>query len=163
MNPSPVEESLFDIISNLFDEQSSSLDLPVGVEKVERITSDCIRINFSEEVDCELLTGISEEEGYVVKSEKIAPRVIDKGTIVARVGSRSDPGRRRDLFIYLIPPDEEQMSVYRKVVAAREDVLDLKTGRMNYEEFYRYNLRIIRLAERYRREKYQSVKERLKL
>ena len=163
MNLSPIEESLFDIISNLFDERRLSRDLPIGVVKVERVTPDSIRINFSDEVDCELLTRIGEEEGYLVKSEKVAPRVIDRGAIVARVGSRSDPGKRRDLFIYLIPPDEKEMSMYRKVVAAREDVLDLKTGRIDYEEFFEYNLRIVRFAEGYRREKYHSVKKRLKL
>jgi len=156
--------TLLDIISGLFEDGGSSFqDLPLGVEKVERITLDSIRINFSDEVDCELLTRIAEDEGYIVKSESIAPRVIDKGTIVARVGSRSDPGRRRDLFLYLIPSDEKRMSMYRRVVAARKGVLDIETGRIDYERFYQYNLRIIRLMERYRKEKYQNIAERLNL
>jgi len=156
--------TLLDIISGLFEDGGSSFqDLPLGVEKVEKITLDSIRINFSDEVDCELLTRIAEDEGYIVKSESVAPRVIDKGTIVARVGSRSDPGRRRDLFLYLIPSDEERMSMYRRVVAARKGVLDIETGRIDYERFYQYNLRIIRLMERYRKEKYQNIAERLNL
>ncbi|MDH5441151.1 MAG: hypothetical protein OEZ48_04400 [Candidatus Bathyarchaeota archaeon] len=156
--------TLLDVISGLFEDGGSlSQDLPLGVEKVEKITLDSIRINFSDEVDCELLTRIAEDEGYIVKSESVAPRVIDKGTIVARVGSRSDPGRRRDLFLYLIPSDEERMSMYRRVVAARKGVLDIETGRIDYERFYQYNLRIIRLMERYRKEKYQNIAERLNL
>lgn len=156
--------TLLDIISGLFEDGGSSFqDLPLGVEKVERITLDSIRINFSDEVDCELLTRIAEDEGYIVKSESIAPRVIDRGTIVARVGSRSDPGRRRDLFLYLIPSDEKRMSMYRRVVAARKGVLDIETGRIDYERFYQYNLKIIRLMERYRKEKYQNIAERLNL
>ena len=155
--------TLLDVISGLFEDGGSlSQDLPLGVEKVEKITLDSIRINFSDEVDCELLTRIAEDEGYIVKSESVAPRVIDKGTIVARVGSRSDPGRRRDLFLYLIPSDEERMSMYRRVVAARKGVLDIETGRIDYERFYQYNLRIIRLMERYRKE-YQNIAERLNL
>ena len=163
MDHTTIEESLFSIVSKLFDERRSSEDLPIGVENVQRITSDSIRINFTDEVDSKLLARIAEEEGFIVKSEKIAPRVMDRGTIVARVGSRSDPGKQRDLFIYLIPPDERQMSMYRKVVATRENVLDPKTGRIDYEEFFEYNLRIVRLAEKYRREKYHSMKKRLKL
>ncbi|MFB0503040.1 MAG: hypothetical protein ACETWE_04335 [Candidatus Bathyarchaeia archaeon] len=156
--------TLLDVISGLFEDGGSlSQDLPLGVEKVEKITLDSIRINFSDEVDCELLTRIAEDEGYIVKSESVAPRVIDKGTIVARVGSRSDPGRRRDLFLYLIPSDEKRMSMYRRVVAARKGVLDIETGRIDYERFYQYNLRIIRLMERYRKEKYQNIAERLNL
>ena len=156
--------TLLDIISGLFEDGGSSFqDLPLGVEKVEKITLDSIRINFSDEVDCELLTRIAEDEGYIVKSESVAPRVIDRGTIVARVGSRSDPGRRRDLFLYLIPSDEKRMSMYRRVVAARKGVLDIETGRIDYERFYQYNLRIIRLMERYRKEKYQNIAERLNL
>jgi len=156
--------TLLDIISGLFEDDGSSFqDLPLGVEKVERITLDSIRINFSDEVDCELLTRIAEDEGYIVKSESIAPRIIERGTIVARVGSRSDPGRRRDLFLYLIPSDEKRMSMYRRVVAARKGVLDIETGRIDYERFYQYNLRIIRLMERYRKEKYQNIAERLNL
>ena len=155
--------SLFDVISELFDKDRQPQDLPLGVEKVERITPESVRINFSDEVDCGLLTRIAEDEGYIVESGSIAPRIMKKGTIVARVGSQSDPGRRRDLFIYLIPPAEEQMSMYRKVVAAREGVLDLRTGRIDYEKFYHFNLRVIRLAEKYRRAKYQSITRRLKL
>jgi len=156
--------TLLDIISGLFEDGGSSFqDLPLGVEKVEKITLDSIRINFSDEVDCELLTRIAEDEGYIVKSESVAPRVIDRGTIVARVGSRSDPGRRRDLFLYLIPSDEKRMSMYRRVVAARKGVLDMETGRIDYERFYQYNLRIIRVMERYRKEKYQNIAEKLNL
>jgi len=156
--------TLFDVISELFDKAGSlSQDLPLGVEKVERITLDSIRINFSDEVECELLTGIAEDEGYIVKSESVAPRVMDKGTIVARVGSRSDPGKRRDLFLYLIPSNEKQMSMYRRVIAARKGVLDIETGKIDYERFYQYNLRIIRLTERYRKEKYQNIAKRLNL
>ena len=156
--------TLLDIISGLFEDGGSSFqDLPLGVEKVEKITLDSIRINFSDEVDCELLTRIAEDEGYIVKSESVAPRVIDRGTIVARVGSRSDPGRRRDLFLYLIPSDEKRMSMYRRVVAARKGVLDMETGRIDYERFYQYNLRIIRVMERYRKEKYQNIAQKLNL
>lgn len=156
--------TLFDVISELFDEGGSlSQDLPLGVEKIERITIDSIRINFSEEIDCELLTRIAEDEGYIVKSQSASPRVIDKGTIVARVGSRSDPGKRRNLFLYLIPSNEKRMSMYRRIVAARKGVLDIETGSIDYERFYQYNLRIIRLTERYRKEKYQNIAKRLNL
>ena len=157
------ERSLFDVISELFEGKTLSSDLPLGVKKVERITSGVIRINFSDEVDCELLIKIAEDEGYVVKYRRIAPRVVDKGTIVARVGSQSDPGKQHDLFIYLIPPEGTQISLYRKIVAAREGVIDLETGRIDYEKFYQYNMRIIKLAERYRKEKYQNITKRLKL
>jgi len=55
------------------------------------------------------------------------------------------------------------MSMYRRIVAVRKGVLDIGTGSIDYERFYQYNLKIIRLTERYRKEKYQNIAKRLNL
>lgn len=156
-------KSLLDVISELFGGEDSSFDLPVGVEEFTRVTPEAVRIRFSDEVDCDLLCSVAAEEGYVIKAGTFSPRLMDKGTIVARVGSRSDPGGACNIFIYLLPPVVEQMSTYRKVTAVQVGVLDPETGKMNLEKFYEYNLRLIRLVEKYRKGRYESMTRKLEL
>jgi len=163
VKPKEKIESLLDVISELFDEGTLSLDLPSGVEKVERVTSEAVRVKFVDKVDYDLLYMVAAKEGYSVEAGSFALRVMNKGTIVARVGSQSDPGGEHNMFIYLHPPLVEQMSTYRKAIAVRDGVLNQETGKMNLERFYKYNLKVIRLVEKYRKSKYQSLTRRLQL
>lgn len=163
VTPREKTNSLLEVISELFNAEDSFFDPPSGVEKVERVTFDAVRIKFVEKVDRDLLYRVASEEGYIVEAGYFAPRVIDKGTIVARVGSQSDPGGESDMFIYLFPPFVEQMSMYRKVVGARDGVLDSESGRIDLERFYECNLRVIRLVEKYRRSRYESLRRKLEL
>lgn len=154
--------NLLEAISDLFEGKAPT-NLPSGVEKVERVTPESVRIKFFDEVDDGLLSRIADEEGYIVRAKGFTPRIIEKGTIVVRVGSRSDPGRRCDVYLYLFPPEKSQMSTYRRIVAQREGVLNPETGEINLEKLYGYNLRIIKLIERYRRERYRNITTRLEL
>ena len=156
-------KSLLEVVSELFSGESSSSDLPVGVERLERVTSEAVRIKFIYKVDYNLLSAIAAEEGYSILTGSFAPRVMDKGTIVARVGSQSDPGGGHDIFIYLLPATVEQMSTYGRVMASQCGVLGFEAGRINFERLYDHNLRIIRLVEKYRKNKYQSLTRKLEL
>ena len=153
--------TLLGVISDVFAENTSSFDPPLGVEKVEKVDSDVIRIQFTDDVDCDLFCREAIKEGYRVEQGIFAPRIICKGSIIARVGSRSDPEKRRSVFIYLIPFDRREMSTYREVVAVRHGVIDPRTGRVNFEKCLQYNLKVIRLLERYRKTKYESLSKRL--
>ena len=153
--------TLLDVISDVFGESSKSSDLPIGVEHVEKVDSDTIRVQFIDEVDCDLLCKEAIREGYSVARGEFTPRIVYKGTIIARVGGRSDPARQRSVFIYLIPPDKREMSTYREVVAVRHGVLDPRTGLVNSEKFLQFNLKVIRLLERYRKMRYESLSKRL--
>ncbi len=152
---------MLDVISDVFAEGASSFDPPLGVELVEKVDSDVIRIQFVDEVDCDLLCREAVKEGYRIERGSFAPRILHNGAIIARVGSRSDPKSQRSIFIYLIPFDGKGMSVYRKVVAARHGVIDPRTSRVNPERCLRYNLKVIRLLERYRKTRYESLPKRL--
>jgi len=153
---------LLDVISDVFAENKSSFDPPIGVEQVEKIDSDIIRIQFIDDVDCDLLCREATKRGYHVERGSFAPRIIWKGTIIARVGSRSDPAKRRSVFIYLIPLSRREMSTYREVAAIRHGVLNPRTGRVNFEKFLRYNLNVIKLLESYRKIRYERLSKRLK-
>ena len=149
------------IISDVFAENRSHLDLPLGVECVEKIDSDVIRVQFIDDVDYDLLCREAIKEGYRVEMGRFAPRIIYKGTIIARVGSESDPAKRRSVFIYLIPSSMREMSTYREVTAVRHGVMDPRTGHVNLERFFKYNLKVIKLLERYRRARYEGLSKRL--
>ena len=153
--------TLLGVISDVFAENRSDFDPPLGVERVEKVDSDVIRVQFVDEVDSELLCREAVKEGYRVEMGRFAPRVVYKGTIIARVGSESDIARRRSIFIYLIPSSRREMSVYREVTAVRHGVMDPRTGHVNLEKFFKYNLKVIRLLERYRRARYEGVSKRL--
>jgi len=152
---------MLDVISDIFAEGTSSFDPPLGVELIEKVGSDVIRIQFRDDVDCDLLCREAVKEGYRVERGGFTPRIIYNGTIIARVGSESDPAKQRSVFIYLIPSDKRKMSTYREVTAVRHGVLDPRTGRVNFEKFLQYNLRVIRLLERYRKARYESLSKRL--
>jgi len=153
--------TLLDVISDIFAENTSSFDPPLGVEHVEKIDSDVIRIQFIDDVDCDLLCREAVKEGYRIAKGRFAPRIIYKGTIIARVGSESDFAKKRSIFIYLIPTHRREMSAYREVAAVRHGVIDPQTGRMNFEKFLQYNLKVIRLIENYRKTRYESLSKRL--
>jgi len=153
--------TLLDVVSDVFAEKTSSFDSPIGVERVEKVGSDVIRIQFIDDVDCDLLCREAIKEGHRVEKGSFTPRIIYNGAIIARVGSESDPKKRRSIFIYLIPFDKEEMSTYREVVAVRCGVMDPRTGRVNAEKCLQYNLMVIRLLERYRKTRYESLPKRL--
>jgi len=145
--------SLLQSISDLFDGKASSV-LPAGIEKIERATIEAVRVRFEDKIDEELLARIAVEEGYVTEKGSFALRVVKDGAIVARAGSRSDVGGRFDLYIYLFPPEMGKISVYRKVVAHREGILEPSTSKVSFENLYRFNLNVITLVSRYIEEKY---------
>lgn len=146
--------SLLEAVSDLFDEERAPSGLPKGIEEVERVTVEAVRIKFGDEVNQELLSRIAEEEGFSIQKGGFALRVIKKGAMIARVGSRSDFGEHFDLYVYIFPPETEKISVYRKILAEREGILDPYTGKINLEELCDFNLKAIRLVSRYIREKY---------
>lgn len=156
-------KSILEVVSELLDGKELPSNLPSGVEKVERVTSEAIRIELADQVDYDLLYRVAAEEGYGIKAGGFAPRVVDKGRIVARVGSESDPGGRRDIFIYLLPPTADEMSMYTRAIAIRDGVLNAETGKINSERFYQYNLRVVRLVENYRKVKYHRLMRKQKL
>jgi len=141
--------TLLQAISNLFEGREVPTVLPEGIEKIERVTVEAIRIKFAEEIDKKLLSQIAEEEGYSVQRRRFAPRIMKKDVIVARVGSRSDVDGGYSLYVYLFPPEMKKISIYRKVIAEREGILDPYTERINLEKFYEFNLKVIRLVSRY--------------
>jgi len=153
--------TLLDVISDIFAEKTSLFEPPLGVEDVEKVDSDIMRVQFISDIDCDLLCREAIKEGYTVRRGWFTPRIIWNGTIIARVGSKSDRARRRNIFIYLIPPNAEEMSTYRKVVAIQHGVLDPRTNKVDPEKFLWYNLRIIKLLENYRKAKYEKIRERL--
>jgi hypothetical protein len=149
--------TILEAISNLFDERKSPSRLPLGVEAVERPTIEAIRIKFRDEIDEETLTRIALREGYRVESGDFTPRIRDREVIVARIGSRSDVGGRHDLYIYPFPPEIGKLSMYRRAIALRRGIIDLKTGRVNLRRLHRFNLKIIRLVSLYIKERYLSL------
>jgi len=165
MTPSPLrkpgEKRLLGVISELLEGGGSSFQLPLGVERVERVTPEAVRIEFADEVDYGLLYSLAAEEGYIVEEGSFTPRVIDNGMILARVGSRSDPRGKHNIFIYLFPNATEQMNAYMETVAVRYGILDLQTRKINLQRFYEHNFKVIRLVEGYRRRRYESMIRRL--
>jgi len=153
--------TMLGVISDIFAKNISFFDPPLGVEQIEKINSDAIRIQFVDDVDCDLLCREAIKEGYHVERGRFTPRIIYNGTIIARVGSESDPAKQRSIFIYLIPFDKKEMSTYREVTAIRHGIIDPRTDHVNFEKFLRYNLRVIRLLERYRKTKYENLSKRL--
>ena len=153
--------TLLDVISEVYAENELSFDPPLGVELVEKINSDVIRIQFIDDVDCDLLCREAIKEGYRAERGRFTARIIYKGTIIARVGSESDFAKKRSLFIYLIPFDRREMNTYREVTAIRHGVMNPRTGRVNLEKAFQFNLKVIRLVERYRRTRYESLSKKL--
>ena len=149
------ETSLLEVVSKIFSEERVVLasNLPPGVERVERVTVEAVRIKLSEKVDEDLLSSVSREEGYQVVKGEFSLRVLRRGAIIARVGSRSDPDGSFDLYVYPIPPKLDGLSIYRRILAEREGVVDPKTGKINLEKFYDFNMGIIRLVNKYLKRK----------
>jgi len=145
--------NLLQAISDLFDGRTPS-GLPTGIEKIERVTLEAVRLKFEDEIDEKLLGRIAEEEGYTTEKGSFALRVVKDGTIVARVGSRSDAGAGSDLYLYLFPPEMGEISIYGRIVAQREAVLDPSTGEKNLGNLYLFNLKVIKLVSRYIEQRY---------
>ncbi|MBS7648117.1 MAG: hypothetical protein QXK89_07505 [Candidatus Bathyarchaeia archaeon] len=149
--------SLLDVISRLFESGEYFGDLPAGVINVELITSEAVRVMFVDKVDCDLFCIIAVEEGYSIDARGYAPRIIDRGNIIARVGSRSDPGADRNIFIYLFPTSPGAMSMYMKAAAIRFGILNPATNKINMEKLLKHNMKVIRLIERYRKTRYKDL------
>ncbi len=146
--------SLLQAISDLFDLKAAPMFLPEGIMKIERVTFEAIRIEFRDKIDEELLSRIAKEEGCATEKGSFPLRVVKNGTIIARVGSESDIGGHFDLYLYLFPPEMEKISLYSKLVAKREDVLDRSTGEIDLENLHRFNFKVIKVANRYIKERY---------
>ncbi|MEM2341789.1 MAG: hypothetical protein QXX94_05220 [Candidatus Bathyarchaeia archaeon] len=151
--------SLLDVISSLFEGDEYFDALPVGVVNVELVTSESVRVMFSNRVDYNLLCRVSLEEGYSIDASWYTPRIVDKGHIIARVGSRSDPGEDHNIFIYLFPASGI-MSTYMRAAAIGHKIIDPKTNRIDMGRLLRYNLKVIKLVEKYRKIRYQNLIEK---
>ncbi|MCD6325523.1 hypothetical protein J7L97_04460 [Candidatus Bathyarchaeota archaeon] len=73
--------TLLGVISDIFAENASSFDPPVGVELIEKVNSDTVRVQFIDDVDCDLLCREAIKEGYRVERGRFTPRIIYDGTI----------------------------------------------------------------------------------
>jgi len=149
--------SLLDVILDLIEKGAYSGFLPKGVSHVEVMTPEAIRVMFIEKVDCNLLQQIALKNGFSINVGRHGLRIEDRGHIIARVGSRSDPGGDRDIFIYLFPSSPELMSMYMRATAIRFGILDSSASRINVEKFINYNLKVIGLVEKYRKKWYQNL------
>ena len=153
---------LLDVIFSLLEKGVYFGFLPVGVSRIERMTLEAVRVMFVDRVDRDLLRRIAVKNGFSVDTGRYAPRIVDRGHIVARVGSRSDPGGDRNIFIYLFPASIELMSMYMRVTAIRYGILDSLASKMNIEKLLNYNLKVMRLVEKYRRSRYRNLIRELK-
>ena len=154
---------LLDVISSLIERGGYFGRLPVGVRSVEMVTPESIRVMFIDRVDHNLLYQVAIKSGFSVDARGYAPRIIDKGNIVARVGSRSDPGADRNIFIYIFPASTNLMSMYTRVIAARHGILNPSTNKINMEKLLKYNLKVIGLVEKYRKNRYKNLIRELKI
>mgnify|MGYP000008669835 CR=1 FL=1 len=155
---------LLDVISSLIESGGYFGRLPVGVKSVEMVTSESVRVMFIDRVDYDLLYRIAVKSGFSVNARGYSPRIIDdKGNIVARVGSRSDPGADRNIFIYIFPASTGLMSMYMRVIATRYGILNPSTNKINVEKLLKYNLKVIGLVEKYRKSRYKNLIRELKL
>jgi len=134
---------LLQLISDLFEGRAELSDLPDGVEKIERVTAEAVRLKLKDEVDQDLLAQIAKAEGYSVDGGSVALRVVKEGAIVARAGSTSDVGGRFDLYVYLFPPELEKMNMYRQILAEHEGILDPHTSKIDVEKSLGFNLAVI--------------------
>jgi len=129
-----------------------------GVSEINIINRNTVRVTFRDKIDCNILSSIALGEGYTVDSGSYKPRVMDRGTIIIRVGSRSDKGGDRSLFVYLIPPSIDSMNMYDKCIASMQGILDMDGNRIDLERFINYNLRILKVVERYWEYRYGYMK-----
>jgi len=155
--------SLLDVISCIFEDGGYFGDLPVGVEAVEVMTPESIRIMFIDRVDYNLFCRLAIEDGYTIDSGSYSPRIVYRGNIVARVGSKSDPGADRNIFVYIFPSSIGAMSTYMRAAAIRYGILNPTTNRINMEKLLKYNLKVIGLVEKYRKSRYQNLISKLNL
>lgn len=146
--------SLIQAISDVFKSKAAIPGLPKGVEKIERVTLEAVGIRLTDKVDEELLSQIAEDEGYAFERGTWPLRVIKEGAIIARVGSRSDAGGRLNLYIYPFPPEMERISVYRRMLAEREGILDPSLPKIDLERLHEFNLQLMKLVNRYLKERY---------
>ena len=50
--------TLLDVISDIFAEKTSLFEPPLGVEDVEKVDSDIMRVQFISDIDCDLLLSL---------------------------------------------------------------------------------------------------------
>lgn len=106
-------------------------------------------MTFKDKIDCNLLSSIALSEGYTIDYGSYKLRILDKGIIVARVGSKSDKDGERSIFLYLIPPSIEVMSLYDKCAASIHGILDEERGEIDLSKLVGYNLKILGMVDRY--------------
>jgi|GEM_PF-1715385 hypothetical protein len=129
-----------------------------GVSEIDIINRNTVRVTFKDKIDCNILSSIALGEGYTVDSGSYKPRIMDRGAIVIRVGSRSDRGGDRSLFLYLIPSSIDSMSIYDKCIASMHGILDIDGNKINLERLVNYNLRILKVVEKYWEYRYGYMK-----
>ncbi|MBS7642464.1 MAG: hypothetical protein QW374_06540 [Candidatus Bathyarchaeia archaeon] len=115
-------------------------------------------MTFKDKIDHNLLSSIALSEGYTIDYGSYKLRILDKGVIVARVGSKSDKGSERSVFLYLIPSSIEVMNLYDKCAASIHGILDEECGRIDLGKLVGYNLKILRMIDRYWAYRYGSRK-----
>lgn len=155
--------NLLDVILDLIEKGVYFDLLPKGVSQIEIVTPEAIRVLFIERVDCNLLQKIALKSGFSINIGRNGLRIEDRGHIIARVGSRSDPGEDRNIFIYLFPNSPRLMSMYMRATAIRFGILDSSASKINVEKLINYNLRVIGLVEKYRKKWYQNLIGRTRL
>jgi len=131
-----------------------------GVSEIDIINRNTVRVTFRDKIDCSILSSIALEEGYTVDSGSYKPRIMDRGTIVIRVGSRSDRGGDRSLFLYLIPSSIDSMNTYDKCIASMHGILDIDGNKIDLGKLVNYNLRILKVVEKYWEYRYGYMRRR---
>lgn len=159
MKPKLRKVTLLDVVSELTEKTVYTGPLPDGVSRVDSVTPEAIRVTFTGRVDRRLLCSIAVEEGFTVDAGSYPPRIVDNGHIVARVGSRSDPGGDRTVYIYLFPASSKLMNPYIEVTAVRYGILDPATKQVDLGKLLDCNLKIVGLVEKYRR-RHRSIEKR---
>jgi len=148
---------LLDVISQLLENGEYFGPLPEGVISVDLVTPEAVKVMFADRVDYNLFCEIAIEEGYKIDAAGYTPRVVDEGNIIARVGSKSDPGLDCNIFIYIFPPLIGAMSIYMRSAAIRFGILNPENNKLDMEKLLAYNLKVIRLVEKYRKRRYKDI------
>lgn len=143
-----MDTALLEAILFILDENVYEDLLPYGVNEIEVIGHNIVRVTFRDKIDCKLLSSIALSEGYTIDYGSYKLRILDRGIIVARVGSRSDKGGGRSIFLYLMPASIDAMNLYDRCVATIYGILD-EEGEIDLDKLVDYNLRILRIVDKY--------------
>ncbi|MCX8162101.1 MAG: hypothetical protein N3E44_03795 [Candidatus Bathyarchaeota archaeon] len=152
--------TLLEAILSILDDGIYKNTLPYGVSEIEAIGHSIVRVTFKDRIEQELLSLIALSEGYTIDYGSYELRILDRGVIVIRVGSRSDKGGGRSIFVYLIPASVDAMNLYEKCVASMQGILDEEYGEMDLDRLIDYNLRILRIVDEYWKCRYGWSKPR---